>query len=210
MRHDSIKPWVLSGGKKWELDGDLEYCFVQYLPVYFPGSELRVPENLKPLKEIINKCFGYTLEDEYLYITVKHLWVTPDNLANRPGWHCDGYLSDDINIVWVDKHPTEFCVQEFDLDLDHTKSMKQMEEQAREDNIWTPEPKQLVMMDEQHVHRSPLIKESGFRVFFKASISKNKYNLKGNGHNYLFDYDWDMQERSLERNHPTTEGKHYE
>lgn len=210
MRHFSGRPIVLSGGKKWELDGSPEYCFIQYMPVSFPHSKLRVPNQLKPFGDLIRKCFGYTLEDEYLYITVKHLWVTPDNIGNRSGWHCDGYLSNDINIVWVDKHPTEFCVQEFDLDLDHSKSMKQMEEQAKSENIWTPEPKQLVMMDERHVHRPPVVKECGFRIFFKASISQHKYNLKGNAHNHLFDYNWDMQERSLERNHPTTEGEGYE
>ena len=41
-----------------------------------------------------------------------------------------------------------------------------------------------------------------FRTFFKLSFSKDKYDLKGNSHNYLFDYNWEMRERKENRNIP--------
>ena len=41
------------------------------------------------------------------------------------------------------------------------------------------------------------------RTFIKVSFSDQKYNLKGNTHNYLFDYEWDMIDRSVSRNDPT-------
>jgi hypothetical protein len=40
------------------------------------------------------------------------------------------------------------------------------------------------------------------RAFLKVSISKDKYDLIGNSHNYLLDYDWQMKERKQERNIP--------
>jgi len=112
-----------------------EMCFVQYLPIGMSSKEklsfeVRIPNNLKwtwPIVEQIVEYFG----DNYVYLTVKHLYVTSNNMGNRPGWHTDGFGTDDINYIWCDRYPTEFCVQEFKITEDCDASLKEMEAQAR-------------------------------------------------------------------------------
>ena len=187
-----------------------EMCFVQYLPIVMPEAKVfsfgtRIPEALMWTKPIIDLSLPYAKIGKYVYLTVKHLWVTPDNIGNRPGWHTDGFGSDDLNIIWSDKYPTEFCVQDFNLSECHEKSMQEMEEQAKPENILTYPEGSAILLDKWNVHRSPVIQESGFRTFVKVSISKEKYNLKGNAHNYLFPYNWEMHDRQAIRNHPVKE-----
>lgn len=186
-----------------------EMCFVQYLPVMMPGRwDVRIPQNLAWAGGFVTAALTELLKrdllpfNSYAYLTAKHLWVTPDNIGNRPGWHIDGYLSDDLNIIWSDKYPTEVCVQDFNLTPDHTKSMIEMEQQVKEENIRTYGEGSMLLLTPEIVHRPPAIKESGMRTFLKLSISKDQYNLKGNAHNYLFDYEWDMCERQVGRNTP--------
>ena len=80
--------------------------------------------------------------------------------------------------------------------------MEQMERQAREENVVTYDDGDLIELTDKQVHRVPISDYSGMRTFFKASVSKDKYNLVGNSHNYLFSYDWAMTERTEDRNHP--------
>lgn len=186
-----------------------EMCFVQYLPIGMAtdegiGVEIRVPKNLEWVWPLISQTVADCNEcvNNYIYLTVKHLYVTPSNMGNRPGWHSDGFGTDDINYIWCDKYPTEFCVQDFNITEDCETSLKEMEEQSRVLNLKTYGENILLRLDKYNIHRTPTLGE-GYRTFVKISISKNRYNLKGNAHNYLFDYDWDMVVRSDIRNHPS-------
>lgn len=183
-----------------------EMMFVQYLPVMMPGSNLRVPANLNCFRDIIIAAImdsGSVLTDAYVYLTAKHLFVTPDNMGNRPGWHSDGFGTDDLNYIWCDSAPTEFCVQPFRITDDCAVSMKEMEDQAREENVVVYPVKTLLKLDQGVIHRVAANGTAGYRTFVKVSVSKDKYNLKGNAHNYLFDYEWEMHDRAETRNHPS-------
>lgn len=177
-----------------------EMMFYMYLPIKMPFTDFRIPERLRIFKPLIDAIRAN--ETDYIYLTAKHLFVTPENMGNRHGWHSDGFGTDDVNYIWTDKFPTEFCVQDFNLSTDCELSMMQMEFQADKKNIQVYKPKTLLRLDQFQIHRVPLIKESGLRTFVKISISEQKYNLVGNSHNFLFDYDWEMKERECSRNHP--------
>lgn len=181
-----------------------EMCFVQYLPIAMANSDrVEIPDNLSWTRPLVNMVLKQGVPDEcYLYLTVKHLYVTPNNMGNRPGWHSDGFGTDDINYVWCDKYPTEFCVQEFKLSDECDTSLEEMEEQAKVENVKTYGENTLLCLDKYNIHRTPVVGE-GYRTFVKVSVSKDLYNLKGNAHNYLFDYDWEMLVRSDTRNHPS-------
>lgn len=173
-----------------------------YMPIQFPFPEcdIRIPDNLKvfaPLVEAIGPHPG-----KFIYLTAKHLFVSPSYIGNRPGWHSDGFLSNDLNYIWSDKFPTEFCVQDFGLSPDHEVSMYQMEQQAREENIRVYPDKSLLLLDQFQIHRSPTPSHPCMRTFVKLSVSDDRYNLIGNAHNYLFDYAWKMYPRADQRNHP--------
>ena len=183
-----------------------EMCFVQYLPIKMSnqeklGNEIKIPKNLLWIKPLISFIEKDIEECHYLYISVKHIYVVPENMGNRPGWHSDGFKTNDINYIWTDKFPTEFCIQNFNINQNCATSMIEMQNQVIEKNIKTYGEKSFLKLDQYNIHRSPQA-GSDYRTFIKISLSKDRYNLKGNAHNYLFDYEWNMKKRMTERNHP--------
>ena len=83
-----------------------EMMFYMYLPIKLKGNRTYGIHNIpKQLHVFYDLLFEANLdfiekyggnEDKYIYITAKHIFVTPDNPGNRPGWHCDGFGTDDI------------------------------------------------------------------------------------------------------------------
>lgn len=179
-----------------------EFCFIQYMPIKMAGiGSVSIPEHIMWIKPLVSRI-GFGIGD-YVYATVKYAWVDKDSCANRPGWHSDGFMTDDINYIWYNSIPTEFCVQEFDITQNCDLSLCEMESQAMEENIIIHPCNSLIRLDQSVVHRVAKCQHGCYRAFVKISVSKNQYNLIGNAHNYLFDYEWVMQERSISRNHPT-------
>jgi hypothetical protein len=189
-----------------------EFMHYLYLPVMMPEEPfMAVPERLECIQPIINAAIVFEtticdqdLSEMYVYVSVRRGWATPDNPLNRPGWHCDGFGTNDINYVWWDGAGTRFAIQDFDnITTDHEDSMGQFEAQIAPRNIVEFESKTLYRIDPYIVHATPAIEPPGqMRSFVKVSISPHRYNLLGNSHNYLFDYGWEMHDRSLVRNDP--------
>lgn len=201
-----LPPKVLVENIQVDLVRDkVEMGFCQYLPIKMAGAleNFHIPPNLNWIKPFIQHL-DFDPHTDYIYVSAKHLFVTPDNMGNRPGWHSDGFGSDDVNFIWSDMFPTQFCIQEFQLTEDHTKSLQELEEQALPENIVDYGANAFVRIDRWNIHRPP-VDGTGFRTFLKFSVSKNKYNLQGNSHNYLMNYDWEMVPRSAVRNHPTAD-----
>jgi hypothetical protein len=117
-------------------------------------------------------------------------------------WHSDGFLTDDINYVWCDKYPTIFNDSNFKLTLNDNISMAEMKKQASPFNDVTYKENELLRLNQFNIHKVANVTDGGMRAFLKVSISKDKYDLIGNSHNYLMDYDWQMKERKQERNIP--------
>lgn len=179
-----------------------EMLFVQYLPIVFPHEALKLPPNLECFASLVQAVLPLVGNDDYLYITAKMGYSSNNCSFNREGWHSDGFGTPDLNFIWSDSSPTEFCIQEFDLSQDCSVSMVEMQQQVRSENVITYSDCTLLQLDSSVIHRVNPVQQDGPRTFCKLSISKEKYNLKGNAHNYLFDYSWDMKNRSVQRNHP--------
>ena len=194
-----------------------EMYFYQYLPIQLVECNydlhFALPEQLNNLwvlllkvKDDFIKNFG---EDEYynnnIYLTAKCLYVKGGENINRMGWHCDGFMSDDINYIWSDCIPTEYVVGKFELIQEHEKSIEQMNRLFYNSQPFKCKQNSIYRLDETVIHRCDYnqSKEAVLRHFVKVSFSKEKYSLKGNSHNYLLDYDWEMKERSIKRNHPS-------
>lgn len=189
-----------------------EMMFVQYLPVVMAEAsgtvpDLRLPMNVESFRPLVDAALrdGWT-PGHYAYLTAKHFFVPAEGLGNRPGWHIDGFGTDDLNYVWCDRAPTEFCVQPFALSTDCGVSMLQMSAQVQAKNVRTYPTHHLLRLTNRVVHRTAENAEAGLRTFVKVSISKDRYNLAGNAHNPLFDYAWPMMARASSRNHPAMKG----
>jgi len=188
-------------------------CYL-YLPISMrDGRMWQIPERLEMYAPLVRKA-AWDFEPDippkdfwhgyYVYLTVKTLFVTKDNPGNRPGVHSDGFGTEDINYIWYDTSPTVFYDQKFDIypEINCGSVLKSLEAQAH-DRFKVVYPCQhLLRLDQYCIHRSPDIDTPGIRTFVKVSISKERYNLEGNSHNYLFDYNWKMYPREEVRNHP--------
>jgi len=188
-----------------------EMMFYLYLPVKMAGVEfntLDVPRNLRFVVPILRDLV--VKEDDYVYITAKNMWYEPGGTYNRTGWHTDGFMSDDKNYIWCDTVPTEF-IEATNLVLyqDHARSMAQMQQYVDDNHlkVYSAKPKHFLELDEFVIHQPPRVLEAGMRGFIKISVSKDKYNLVGNSHNHLIDYNWAMCDRKATRNHPICEVK---
>ena len=181
-----------------------EYMFTQYVPISIPGQyRTTVPENLKWTEDILSRICGMDLEmwkDSYVYVTCKHMYVDGFS-GNRPGVHSDGFMTDDLSYIWYDSYPTIFYDGVFDLTQDHAISLVEMEKQSRNMQVFHFPVKNLVKLDQYNIH-SVRYCSPGFRTFLKISISKHKYNLKGNSKNPELSLDCEYSERTEQRNDP--------
>jgi hypothetical protein len=182
-----------------------------YCPIKLAASRrLVLPSNLKQFSPIVEKVRQDISEKKwvasYVYLTAKTLFVTPEAPGNRPGWHADGYMSDDLNYVWADRNPTIFWVppKPVEFPADHKVSMPLMDEwatQAHQYQVTYP-VKTLLRLDEHVLHRVGACDTPGMRTFVKVSVSDKKYLLSGNSVNYNLAPGWTYTERETERNDP--------
>lgn len=190
-----------------------EMMFYQYLPIKMIFSDdVRLEPRLECFDPIIRqicddfiKVFGkleYT--NHYIYLTAKHQYQIANTSFNRMGYHSDGFMTDDINYIWSDANPTIFNESEFHLTLDDKISLGQMESQAMVGNQVIYSDNTILRLNQFNIHKVNESDFNGMRTFLKISFSKDKYDLVGNSHNYLHDYDWEMKSRQSERNIPQT------
>lgn len=188
-----------------------EFMFYQYLPVKLTGGTNITRENrLACFDAIIGAaCCDYigfrgldAFVASYVYVTAKHMYQAPGCSFNRPGWHADGFLTDDINYVWCDCAPTIFNSSRFELTPDDEISMREMEDQAvpRLSKVYPDNT--LLRLDQYCIHRVADMPMPLVRTFAKVSISRDRYDLIGNSHNHLLQYDWPMRPRAITRNPP--------
>lgn len=185
-----------------------EVMYYLYLPVVMDGdySDIRLPRRIACCEPLITQAIKFAPRDfRYVYLSARKGWATKDSPLNRPGWHADGFGTDDINCVWWKGPGTRFANQAFDgIVSDRNRSQQQFDKQVRNDTIVTYDEGGLYGMDSSVVHSTPLIGEPCMRQYVKISFSDQQYNLENNSHNYLFDYDWPMHSRTAIRNHTNT------
>lgn len=208
MRTYGAKPTKVG---HFDIEGS-EQFYYQYLPIKLPDSHgITVESRLSnPFGNLIGMAccdfIGLRGIDDYVgshvYITAKRQLQTPGRTLTRPGWHTDGFMTDDINYIWYDSRPTIFNFSEFNLTQDDVLSIREMGEQAKPKNDYTYEEGTLLRLDQFDVHRADDSPHHGVRTFVKLSFSFDKYDLQGNSINYLLNYNWKMRPREDYRNVP--------
>jgi hypothetical protein len=190
-----------------------EMMFWMYCPIKLPSQlEPTYPDNLAQFDELVFQTYFDCKErwqDSYVYLTAKTLWVSKDNPGNRPGWHSDGFMTDDLNYIWSDRCGTEFWepAKLIAFTQDHHRSLGEMEYAAAYAPQYTRTygDKHLLRLDESVIHRVAANLTSGMRSFVKISVSRSRYDLEGNSVNHAFP-EWPTVPRGVERNHTTSEG----
>ncbi len=186
-----------------------EFMHYLYLPVQMPGEYgIRLPRRLEFLRALLEQIAVNEQHEDYIYVTARRGYATPGNPLNRPGWHADGFGTLDINYIWADRFPTLFAEHPFgEISSDHVESIRQFEERAPKGLLQVYPDRTLLRLDPFVVHAAPEIPPpGGERSFLKISLSRDKYNLLGNSHNYDFAYSWKMWSRAEVRNDPAYAG----
>lgn len=189
-----------------------EVMYYLYLPIKWPGSlPCYIPDErlgfINPLLHAIRADMGVDeFINHHVYLTIKRQYVGAGSTANRPGWHCDGWGSDDINYIWYDDVPTIFT--EFPLKWapeDHNECLEHLEdfgshfEKART----TYPTHHLLRLDSGVIHRVETnVPQQVMRTFVKITISKERFNLLGNSRNPLLPDKGKFIPRDDSRNHP--------
>lgn len=186
-----------------------EMMFWLYCPIKLPnGYGLVIPDNLDqfwPLVKAVCDDCGYDVwKDSYVYITAKTLFVTADNPGNRPGWHSDGFMTDDLNYVWSDTNGTMFWEPKNRVSFvqDHMASLAEMHEAAEVGPHHVYPDKHLLRLDQSVIHRVADVHTPRVRSFVKISVSRDRYDLVGNSVNYQLAPHWKYHDRTDERNAP--------
>lgn len=195
-----------------------EMMYYQYYPVMVPSKPmvLSIESRLNVFADIIGHCIihekhKFGNDFKYAYVSAKNIFCPTGSNINRPGWHSDGFLSDDVNYIWSNTLPTEFIVGHWllgeQIPEDHEKSLKVFEDLASESDILTCDENVLYRLDQSVIHR-PAINHGPamLRCFLKVSLSNDVYNLKGNSVNYSLP-SIDYKERDFDRNHPSKNRK---
>lgn len=183
-----------------------EVFYYLYLPVSMPSSpNIVLPDQLKfmlPMLEMIRHDEPARFFNEHVYVTAKRMFVGGGVTPNRPGWHADGFLTEDLNYIWYDCVPTVFNSSEFNITPDHMVSLKEFEAQALpENNVVFPNC-HVLKLDSTVVHAVGEATQQVMRTFLKVSLSPDRYNLSDNSHNYGIAYNWKMHDRAVVRNDP--------
>jgi hypothetical protein len=197
-----------------DIDEVMHYLYMPVLMRKEHGDAQRVPSNVKLLQPLISsaRSHAYRLTKRlynYVYLSARKGWATPDNPLNRPGWHADGFGTTDLNYVWWTGPGTRFAEGDFgEVPNDHIKSLEYFTDVI--DIKFNPgirvianyPQKTLFCIDPSVVHAAPVIQSACWRQYVKISFSDERYNLGNNSHNYMFDYDWPMHSREVVRNDP--------
>ena len=204
-------------GTYLDLCTELEYSNISNMCIKESWqSEYSIPENLQNIVwDMLAAAYqshgtdkdGNDLYDEEwkynCYLTLKHEYVNPGSLGNRPGWHIDGFKSDQINFIWFDGLPTEVALGEFTLTNDHDISMVEMNRQAKKKHKVYLESKTVYDMDKELVHR-PVInlsEEAILRTFIKLTFTKETFNCIHNAWNYKLPHIKGYMSPKQSRNH---------
>lgn len=201
-----------------QLDGEFnikvkEMMYYQYLPIKLAGSlRFALPKRLEVFDSLVNACmsdFDKRIADKWdkwlvdynIYITAKHMFVAPGTNLNRLGWHSDGFGTDDVSYVWSNCLPTLWTDGRPSPPDDDAAALAYFNG-SETIPVYETEPNRIYRMDQYVVHACAVSDKPVLRSFVKINFSKDKYDLEGNSHNYLLDYNWEMKQRQEQRNHP--------
>lgn len=176
------------------------------LPIKYPKTEYRVPVELYPLNDLIQRVAEYEISMNYrhndclVHITLDRTKVEANSTHRYPGFHGDGlqgskfsqrtYTPIEHSYIITSAPSTEFCLQPFffqHLNDGRNNIFHEMEVQAREANVFGTIPWHLYLLDPYMVHRTPYVNEVVDRVFIRITYAYSELMNPHNTMNPLFE-----------------------
>lgn len=196
------------------------------MPIKFPDNpEYRIPRALAQFAGAIQKIIDFEHHvnphhaDYFAYLTIDQRIVQAGTLHREAPCHVDGFQGARWNPKCYNNHsytvsdvlPTAYYVQPFDFTgLDESKHdfFWEMNAQVADTNEaykWQSQAAEITIMDCYCVHRGVPTDVPVMRTWLRLSFEERRriFDRLGNGHNPLFAYAWEMQERDIEQLHLT-------
>lgn len=189
------------------------------LPLKFPGTEYRVPEELACVSQLLGTCASYesvvnpNLNDYYAYLSLYRTWVEKGERQLTAGIHSDGIQGRRIEpkvptehgYQVTDSHPTNFFPQSFNMTgVDVAKHLMDavFESQVDRQKAVSIAAGQIAMFDAYCVHQAVPTTQSGWRTFAKLMYTPRQYDRLGNAVNVLFtaeyaNFGWEFGPRPI-------------
>ena len=130
------------------------------------------------------------------HITFERTKVAEGATQRVPGWHVDGYQGVRVprhqiehSYLWADHAATEFCLQPFfvsHLDPARHNVFDELVQQAKEVNAFQGFPNIVYLIDPYLVHRSPGMRQTGWRSFVRITFTESELEDSNNTVNLAF------------------------
>ncbi len=174
------------------------------MPLKFPDTEYRIPQELHSLYPLITRVAEYesfinpSHNGCFCHITYDKSNVSAGEFHRFPGLHGDGIQGTKITPKVIVEHsyiitsapPTEFCLQPFFLKhLDESKHnfFLELDKQMKECNMFGSLPGHLYLIDPYMVHRTPKIVVPTTRRFVRITFAFTELQHPKNTVNPMFD-----------------------
>ena len=212
-------PLIIGHG---ELSGVPEKTRISSLPLKFPRSDYRVPNELACIHNILERCIAFEhsinpdTDDYYAYLTLHRTEVALGEVQRGAVIHSDGIQGPRIQpkapiergYALVDNFPPRFFTHAFDMDgVDVNRHLLDpvFETQADIVQSLTFPTDAIVLFDTYCVHQALPATTNGPRTFLRLTYSTRQYDRLGNSVNHLFEEEyetesWDFQPRPLPAN----------
>jgi hypothetical protein len=189
----------------------------QNIPVKFPFTDYRLPNELLQFEEVLQKSanFWHSINPEYAdyyycYLSVAQSTVPPGCYQRRGHLHSDGFQSawlkvplfSDFSFIASDTSFTEFFLQSFDVSsLDPSKHnfYKYFKKNMKVKPLRLRKAYEILAMDSYTLHkaRSNTSQHPVCRTFVRIMYSAIRWQSKTNTYNPMFNYTWPKRERNL-------------
>ena len=147
-------------------------------------------------------------DTHHLYLTVDQRIVKKDHTHRNAGWHFDGMqgtrhktkLNACHQYVLSTDLPTEFTSQPTNaMDLCEHKDnwFESLGAQVHDQNLWQPEPLEMVLMSAYQLHRSVQAPKDTPRTFLRLDVSLKQQDRLGNTENPDLPAPWPFVERPM-------------
>lgn len=196
-------------------DFDKNIRCVLDMPIKIPGSEIKIPSDLKSVSimHVIGKCYDYeksinpNIDDYYIYLTIHHSEVKKGESQRRLGAHIDGMQGERYKDKLPVCHsylvsniiPTRFFNHKFPTNLcEKTQNWFYEFDKLKDYNFsCLSKPYEINMMTAYNVHESTVSEEEGVRTFIRLEFSLKKFDRIGNTINEELNLDWNYVDRAI-------------
>lgn len=186
------------------------------MPIKFPGTEYKIPQELTHLISIIKKIASHEhiinskINDYFCYLTIDRRIVKSGNTTRKSGIHVDGFqgarlgekLPVDHSYIIYNNLPTIFYNQAFKVQKEWDKNchnyFEGFEKQKSKSSEVTYPVNTVLLIDAYTLHEAPMVLEDTHRTFVRLSYTVREFDRLGNAHNHMFEYEWKMFPRDTQ------------